>query len=82
MNISAAWMSCFVAVLLPILSVLVLLYSDVQSLKHTKADKQCMMDLKVEVTQQMTKNTSAIEALNETLKLLREDLHEQQERSK
>jgi F0F1-type ATP synthase membrane subunit a len=82
MNISAAWMSCFVAVLLPILSVLVLLYSDVQSLKHTKADNQCMMDLKVEVTQQMTKNTSAIEALNKTLKLLREDLHEQQERSK
>jgi ABC-type transport system involved in cytochrome bd biosynthesis fused ATPase/permease subunit len=77
MKVTAAWFSCITAIVLPIIASLVLLYSDVQSIKVTKASNQDMMELKVQFTEQMTKNTSAIEALNETLKLIREELNEQ-----
>jgi ABC-type transport system involved in cytochrome bd biosynthesis fused ATPase/permease subunit len=77
MKVTAAWFSCITAIILPIIASLVLLYSDVQSIKVTKASNQDMMELKVQFTEQMTKNTSAIEALNETLKLIREELNEQ-----
>jgi len=74
MKLSSAWISCILAVLIPICTALVLLYSDVQSLKLAKADTYDMLELKVQFTKQMTKNTGAIEALNETLKLIRKEL--------
>ena len=77
MRITAAWFSCLSAIILPVVASLILLYSDVQSIKETKASNRDMMELKVQFTEQMTKNTSAIEALNETLKLIREELNEQ-----
>jgi hypothetical protein len=71
LKVSSAWLSCFLAALLPTTAALVILYSDVQTLKMTKADTKEMLELKVEMTRQLTRNTTAIENLNETLKTFR-----------
>lgn len=72
MRVTSAWLGCALTALIPLAASLVLLYSDVNSLKHTKADKQEVMELRLEFTNQMTRNTVAIENLNETLKELKE----------
>jgi len=66
----ATWAGVLVAALLPVVAALVILYSDVQSLKVTKAEQREVLELKVDFTKQMTRNTTAIENLNETLKTL------------
>lgn len=68
MKDKATWAGVVVAVLVPIVASLVILHSDVQSLKVTKAEQREVLELKVEFTKQMTRNTVAIENLNETLK--------------
>jgi len=70
MKDSAQWAGIIVALFLPIVAALVILYSDVQSLKVTKAEQREVLELKVDFTKQMTRNTTAIENLNETLKVL------------
>ena len=70
MRISSSWASIVLCLLVPLIGVMTVLYSDVQGLKLTKADQTEVLELKVEFTKQMTRNTSAIENLNETLKVL------------
>jgi len=79
MKLTAGWTNALLIALIPITTVLCILYSDVQSLKINKVDTQEIMQLKVDFTKQMTKNTSAIESLNCTLKDIKGVLHEQQE---
>jgi len=81
MKTFSAWISCAIAVIFPIVASMVMLYSDVQSLKVTKVEQTEMTDLKINFATQMTRNTSAIENLNETLKGLGDRLNEQQTRS-
>jgi hypothetical protein len=71
MKLSSAWTSILLCILIPVFGAMTILYSDVQGLKITKADQREVLELKVEFTRQMTRNTSAIENLNETLKTLR-----------
>lgn len=70
MKDSATWVGVLVAVVLPFVAALVILYSDVQTLKVTKAEQREVLELKVEFTKQMSRNTVAIENLNDTLKVL------------
>ena len=67
-------MACLLAAAIPTFTALVVIYSDVQNLKTTKADIKEVLELKVEFTRQMTRNTTAIENLNTTLKQLREEI--------
>ena len=67
-----------VLALIPIISVLIVLYSDVQYLKSTKANTQDVMEIKIEFSKQLAKNTYAIENLIETIRDLRGGgVHEQ-----
>ena len=75
MNITATWANTLLVALIPMSAALVILYSDVETLKVTKASTHEVMELKVEFTKQMTRNTTAIENLNSTLKLMREDVY-------
>jgi len=77
----SAWLGCAIAALFPIVASMVILYSDVQSLKLTKVEQKEMTELKVDIATQMTRNTTAIENLNETLKQIGGRLNEQQTRS-
>ena len=70
MRDKATWVGVLVAILLPIVASLVVIYSDVQTLKVTKAEQREVLELKVQFTEQMTRNTVAIENLNETLKVI------------
>ena len=81
LNISSAWTGCALVVVMPIVSALVILYSDVNTLKYTKAETKEVAALQLKFTEQMTKNTTAIENLNETLRDWKEVTYEQQERS-
>lgn len=74
MNKIRDWVTVALVLLVPICTALIILYSDVQSLKVTKADTEEMLELKVQFTKQMTRNTTAIENLNETLKRIREKI--------
>lgn len=68
MKISCGWAAVIAALVIPIVTALVILYSDVQSLKISKANARTVSKLRIEVTKQMTRNTVAIESLDETLK--------------
>ena len=81
MNLRSVWVDFGLVALIPITSALIILYSDVQTLKVVKADNDKVLELKVEFTKQMTRNTTAIENLNETLKSMKEHMYEQPELS-
>ena len=59
------WTACGVvsAVVLPVVVAMVVMYSDVQSLKVSKADIHEVTEIRLEYTNQMTRNTIAIENL-------------------
>ena len=61
---------------LPIIAALIVLWSDVQTIKYTKVDYREMAELKTSVTGQLSKNTEAIENLN---RLINELLKERRE---
>jgi len=63
--------SATVGVLVPIISALILMYSDIQELKSTKADNKEVYEFKMSLTEPMLRNTIAVENLNETLKELK-----------
>lgn len=58
--------------ILPILGVLIMLWSDVQTIKVTKAEYREVAELKVEMSKQLSRNTEAIDNLNLTLNRLME----------
>ena len=61
------------SLVLPIITALIVLWSDVQTIKYTKVDYREMAELKTSVTGQLSKNTEAIENLNRLIsELLRE----------
>lgn len=64
------------ALVLPIITALIVLWSDVQTIKYTKVDYREMAELKTSVTGQLSKNTEAIENLN---RLINELLKERRE---
>lgn len=64
----SAWSGAACAALVPIVVSMIIMYSDIQSLKITKAEQTAVLELKLYFTEQMTRNTVAIENLNETLK--------------
>jgi hypothetical protein len=53
--------------ILPIISALIVLWSDVQTIKATKAEYREVAELKTEMTKQLSKNTEAINNLNRTI---------------
>jgi hypothetical protein len=70
MKISAGWFAAVTALLIPVLTSIILLFSDVQTIKATKAEKKEVAEIRLEFSKQLVKNTTAIEALNDTLKEL------------
>ena len=81
------WTVCGIVstILLPILVSLIVLYSDVQVLKETKADCSALTtatiksskeitEIKVNFTKQMTRNTMAIEGLTLVIEDMRQFL--------
>jgi len=64
------------SLVLPIITALIVLWSDVQTIKYTKVDYREMAELKTSVTGQLSKNTEAIENLN---RLINELLKERRE---
>ena len=61
--------SLFVATL-PIIGALIFLWSDVQTMKATKADYRELAELKTQMVGQLSKNTEAINNLNSLIKQL------------
>lgn len=53
------------------MAALIFMYSDVEKLKVTKAEDKEMMEIKLVFSEQMARNTTAIENLNETLRNIR-----------
>ena len=47
------------------------MYSDVEKLKATKAEEREVLEIKATFSEQMARNTVAIENLNDTLKGMR-----------
>lgn len=58
-----------VSLALPIIGTLIVLWSDVQTLKVTKADYREVSKLETTLTGQLSKNTEAIESLKRVLEL-------------
>lgn len=58
--------SALIATVLPIIFALVVLYSDVQSIKGSKADYRELAEMRLITTEQLSKNTEAINNLNRT----------------
>lgn len=56
--------------LLPVLSALIILWSDVQTIKATKVDFKEMTKFKVVITESLSKNTEAINSLNKLVEIL------------
>jgi len=65
------------SVLLPIIGALIILYSDVQMMKATKADASEVSSIRIDFTKQMTRNTAAIESLSEVMKEMKTFLNSQ-----
>lgn len=65
-----------VALLVPIATALIIMYSDVQQLKETKADRLEVNEVKAELGKQMALNTQAIQNLDGTLSRLTQYLHD------
>ena len=61
------------AMALPIIGCMILLWSDVQTIKVTKADYREVAELKTEMIGQLAKNTEAIDNLNKLIKMLLEE---------
>ena len=59
-----------VSLALPIIGVLIVLWSDVQTIKVTKADYREVSVLETKLTGQLSKNTEAIENLNKLIERL------------
>ena len=59
-----------VSLALPIIGTLIVLWSDVQTIKVTKADYREVSGLETKLTGQLSKNTEAIENLNRLLERL------------
>ena len=76
-------LSLIVSLALPIVGILIVLWSDVQTLKATKADYRELAKLETNVMGQLSKNTEAIENLNRVLEryLNERSTHEQQKTS-
>lgn len=64
-----------ITLLVPVATGLVFMYSDVQQLKETKADKLEVTEMKAELGKQMALNTQAIQNLDTTLGKLTEYIH-------
>jgi hypothetical protein len=58
---------------LPIIGCMILLWSDVQTIKVTKADYREVAELKTEMIGQLAKNTEAIDNLNQLIKMMLEE---------
>lgn len=58
------------AMALPIIGCMILLWSDVQTIKVTKADYREVAELKTQMVGQLSKNTEAINHLNSLIKQL------------
>ena len=56
-----------VALLVPIATAMIMMYSDVQGLKESKADRLEVNEVKAELGKQMALNTQAIQNLDTTL---------------
>lgn len=69
-------MGAIVALLVPIVTALIIMYSDVQQLKTVKADRLEVNEVKAELGKQMALNTQAIQNLDKTLDKLTLYLHE------
>jgi hypothetical protein len=63
MRVTSAWAGCVLIALIPMVSALIMLFSDVNTLKYNKADTKEVMAIQLKFTEQMTKNTAAIESL-------------------
>ena len=61
------------AMVLPIIGCVILLWSDVQTIKVTKADYREVAELKTEMIGQLSKNTEAIDNLNQLIKMMLEE---------
>lgn len=59
-----------VSLALPIIGALIVLWSDVQTIKVTKADYREVSVLETKLTGQLSKNTEAIENLNKLIERL------------
>ncbi len=70
-KVTSAWAAVACALILPIVAAIILVYADVEKLKVTKAEKEAMLELKVSFSEQMARNTTAIENLNDILKDMR-----------
>jgi len=70
------WTACGVisAFLVPIMAAVIMMYSDVETMKITKAEIREVSELRLEYTKQMTKNTAAIEGLVDVTKDIKEFL--------
>lgn len=81
-RVNSAWVAIVCTLLGPIIAALIFMYSDVEKLKVTKAEDKEMMGIKLVFSEQMARNTVAIENLNDTLKRLQKgDKHEQYKES-
>lgn len=69
-------LGAIVALLVPICSALIIMYSDVQQLKETKATRLEVNEVKAELGKQMALNTQAIQNLDSTLSRLTEYLYD------
>lgn len=70
-QITSAWAAVACALFGPIVTALIFMYSDVEKLKVTKAEETEMLQIKATFSEQIARNTTAIENLNETLRSLR-----------
>lgn len=73
---SDAVLAAVVAVLVPVATALIFMYSDVQKLKETKADKLEVAEVSAELSKQLALNTQTIEKLDTTLAKFIDYIHE------
>lgn len=71
LRVTSAWAAVACALLGPMAAALILMYSDVEKLKATKAEEREVLEIKATFSEQMARNTTAIENLNETLRDIR-----------
>ena len=81
---SKQWAACGVVstILLPIMASVIMLYSDVNTMKETKADTGDLSEIRLEYTKQMTKNTAAIENLSIIMADIKDFLRDKEYRLK
>lgn len=79
MKITSSWLTCILAIVIPILGFLVMLHTDMQTLRETKADCKEVSELKLDISLQLVRNTTAIENLNSLLRDIKGDTYVKQE---